>query len=168
VNPGVSLPPLHILKVGCINSLNYKAILSACPNLRYLDISITAYYQVLPNIVYHTNLVKMIIRIVDYVSTVIDDTLNSYLLCVPYLKRLTVYLGIFDYRRVQSFVDYDWLGSTIDHCLPKLQSFTFYVYFYNLTGFNESQITTIMNRINENFKIVHKNRYRSRLFIHYT
>lgn len=91
--------------------------------------------------------------------------MNNYLSCVPNLKQFNVHLSIFDSVIIESFIDYNWFGLIIDDCLPLLKRFYFYVYFFNLIEFCEYEIASMINRMKENFSIVHNNRYQSRLFI---
>jgi hypothetical protein len=113
----------------------------------------------------HRNLQQLIIRIDDFIRSLIDETLNSYLSPVPNLKQLNVHLAILDSVVVGTFVDYDWLRLTVDDCLPLLEKFCFYVYFLNLIGFCESAVDSMISRMKEQFQIVYKDRYQSRFFI---
>lgn len=155
---------LNILKLGCINSLNYTSILSLCPNLKYFDISITAYYKSLSNMIFHTHLQQMTIRIRDIIHDSIDDIMDNYLLCVPNLKYLSIHLGIFDLKAIEFYLNYNWFKKAIEQCLPSLQQCQFYIY---INEFDISQIKDIEYQMKKNFQIIHNNQYKYQLlFIH--
>ena len=107
----------------------------------------------------------MIIRFGDIIRPLIDGNMTNYLSCVPNLEHLSIRLSIYDSTLVESFLDYDWCATIIVHCLPLLQLFTLYVYFFNLNGFDETELLNFINQMKENFRIAHNDRYQSRLVI---
>ncbi len=146
------LPSLNILKVGNIDLFVYKAILSSCPNLYFLQlatlISNNTPFHILP----HRNLKRMTIRTTALVQPWNDEDIDSCLSYVPNLEYLCVHkTNMFFKRR------YDWLASIIACRLPSLRQFKFYFHIFDAM---ESDI-----EIEENFKIAHPKHYQSRFII---
>jgi hypothetical protein len=153
---------LRILKIGRINLHIYKAILSACSNLYFLQMNILALDKSETNIEPHVNLKRLKIRVIDCVWSWENFNINQYLLCVPNLERLSVRITTFVLKIEKSLRDYDWFASIIMISLPLLSRFYFYVHSLDT---NASFERDIFNRIEKDFHNAHQNRYRSQLII---
>ena len=117
---------LRVLKVGRIDLLVYKVILSSCPNLYLLQLSTITPNNTPFDLTQHANLTRMIIRPQAFVQPWTDDDINNCLLYVPNLEYFSVHrtdrMGI---------PKYDWLASII-HChLPILRQFDFYFHIFS-------------------------------------
>ena len=163
---------IEILKLGCINSLNYKTILESCPQLISLDIGIAGYYKTLPfNSVHEHQLQRLILRIGDIFHSSIDDILSNYLSVVPYLHELTIHLVIYDFKILESYISYDWFKSLVDKYLKVIRKFRVDLYFREdeekkKKTSDNLHLREVYNRIFENFSELHFNNYQSYLIIH--
>ncbi|CAF0739288.1 unnamed protein product [Rotaria sordida] len=166
IDEWISLPSLHTLKISCITSLAYQTILTACPNLVYLELSIFSSDQLKLNIESHKNLKKMIINVIDMIWPWDDKVFHSYLSCVPNLEKLNVYRSIFVSKITESLLNYDWLASKIDLYLLLLCRFNFYLKVIRSDIFIEPNIENILCQIEEIFLHKHNNRYQSRHLIY--
>lgn len=160
-----SLPSLHTLKVSRITLEVYKAILIACPNLVYFELSMFNPDISESDIKPHLNLKQLVIDVADMIYPWDDDVFNSYLSCAPNLEQFIVYRTIFVSKITESLFEYDWLASKIALYLFSLRQFKFYFKLIRSKLFIESNIQNILCQLEEIFLNNHNNRYQSRLII---
>jgi hypothetical protein len=163
-----TLPTLHTLKVSCITSLVYRAILTACPNLVYFELSMFSSDESQLDIEQHRNLKQLVMNIADVILPWNDHVFDGYLSCVPNLEKFIVYRSIFISKMNESLLEYDWLASKIGLYLPSLHRFCFNFKVIQSQILIESNIKTILSQLEEIFLNNHNNRYQSRLIIHGT
>ncbi len=132
------LSSLKNLKISRITSLVYKTILTVCPNLVYLELSMFSSDELHSNIQPHMNLKRLIIDTTD----------------VIFVSKITA-----------SIMKYDWLASKIALYLLFLRRFTFYFKIVQSKILIEFDIKSVLDQIEENFLNNHNNRYQSRLVI---
>jgi hypothetical protein len=134
------LPSLRILKVGTIDLLVYKAILSVCPNLYFLQLATILPNNTHFNINQHRNLKRMIIRTTAFVQPWKDEDISCCFSYVPYLEYLSLH------RTDMMIVSkYDWLAPIIACYLPFLRQFDFYLHA-EIFQHNQYQSRFIINR----------------------
>jgi hypothetical protein len=147
---------LRILKVGTIDLVIYKAILSSCSNLYFLQLATILPNNKLFNITPHRNLKRMIIKTTSFVRPWNDDDVSCCLSYVPCLEYLCVHR-----TNMMIIPKYDWLASMIACHLPCLQRFDFYLHFFHAKIFLTPDIEI-------RFRHIHGNRYQSRFIMNRT
>jgi len=162
----IQSPILRILKIGFVEFFIFKAILSICPNLYYLDFGIIIPSESSTKIEPHLNLKQLILR-TSY-NTWSVSVIKDVFACIPNLEKLSIHRkdNISIIRK--SFIKYDWLSSIILSYFPLPHRFYCYFHIFHL-GKTEivigPHLKNILNQIIENFENVHKNRYQTRLII---
>ncbi|CAF2529133.1 unnamed protein product [Rotaria sp. Silwood2] len=156
---------LRILKIGLIDFHVYKAILSACPNLYYLQLKMFQSYLKLSHIQTHSNLKKLEIysEISDWHYN--DQLIDIFLGCVSNLEQLSIYRSISISKLVDLIPDYDWLASIIAIRLPLLRYFILCLHLEYHLEFIEFISTETRRQLRKFFLNAHKNRYQSRFII---
>jgi len=160
-------PIIRILKIGFVEFSTFKAILSTCPNLYYLDFGIEIENEFSSKIEPHLNLKQLILR-TSYNNWPTNENLSILFACIPNLEKLSIHRkdNISIIRK--SFIKYDWLSSMINSYFPLLCRFYCYFHIFKL-GNSKIRIgpnlKDIVNQIIENFHSVHNNRSQARLII---
>ena len=149
---------LRILKMDNIDILNYKDVLSLCPNLYLFEFTMLNEHEETCLIKPHLNLKRMFIKFQSHVKTVSDCAMNHYLSCVPNLEELNLYEINFEVNMTE-YLNSNWFALLIDNQLTSLRRFKYYLLAYGIKQNNED----VINRIKTSFNCIHKNRYKSRL-----
>jgi hypothetical protein len=159
-------PAINILKTEFIDSITYKKILSACPNLYFLQFGMDSSNGISTNNQVHLNLKRMIIQFwqTDWFSND-DQILSGFLACVPHLEVLEIHrrIGLQNFK--QQFEQYDWLVTIINSRLPILRKFRFYLYLFNGEELIEHIEENLLNQIELDFMNRHKGPYKAQLNI---
>jgi hypothetical protein len=111
----------------------------------------------------HDNLKRVIIQTEDYVQSSDNYDINSCLSFVPHLEQLTIHKDLTSIILAEH-QNYDWYSSVIDHYLPLLNSFECSLHG-TYSGHSNDNIENIIEQMKINFKILHKDRYQSKLII---
>ncbi|UJR14523.1 hypothetical protein I4U23_001519 [Adineta vaga] len=149
-------PTLRIVKVGKIDLIIYKSILTSCPNLSSLQLATLTSNNTLMSIVPHRNLKQLIIRTSPFLQPWKDNDIDCCLSYVPELEYFSVHQTDMFFKQ-----KYNWLASIISTHLIFLQQFDFYFHICDIAR-NE---TFTLDEIEENFYITHHNRYQSRFIV---
>ena len=113
-------PSITILKIQLINSLTYKSIRSACPNLNFLKFWIFSFNEMPSDMPVHTNLKRMVIECRELNGFTHDnEMLNGFLTGIPNLERLEIHRGISSHE----IEEHDYFASLIQFHLPLLRKF---------------------------------------------
>jgi len=164
VPSSTQLTELCRLKVDNISFSTYQNILLTCPNLYFFQFTFFFRWKELLFIKPHVNLQRMIIKFEDFISSMDDYNINDYLSCVPTLQQLSIYR--MDYAvNIKSYLNHNWLAGFIDHHLPLLKQFKTHLSIAYAGESFRRENQNLLNDIHENFKQMHKNRYRSELNI---
>jgi hypothetical protein len=160
-------PSIKILKTEFIDSIAYKTILLACPNLHSLKFWILLLNGIPTNIQLHKNLKQMIIEFRESNWFYNDDNiLSGFLACVPNLEELEIHRRTYSENLKEHIEDYDWLASIINYRLPLLKKLKFYFYLLNGDGkLTEDIDNNILIKIQTDFINVHKGHYKAQLKI---
>jgi len=153
---------LYILKVGRINTIIYKAILSTCPNLYFFELKKIQQTELVSNIIVHKNLKKLIIKDEDQTFPWDDGYIQNYILCVSNLEKLTIHRRNF-FEKLTEYLNYDWLSSIIIHSLHLLQQFNLILHIYGSKRFTKCYTDNIFCSLKEHFMRLHKDRYQVRI-----
>jgi hypothetical protein len=153
---------LYILKIGRINTLVYKAILSACPNLYFLELRKPQTTELLSNIIVHTNLKQLIIQDEDQTFPWNDAFIHDYILCVPNLEKLTIHRRNF-FEKIKEYLNYDWFSLIIIRSLHFLRQFNLILHIYGSKRFTKCYTENIFYALKEHFICLHKERYQVRI-----
>ncbi len=160
------LPLLRILKIGLINSLDYRTILSNCHHLNSFEFLLFSEHNFSSShVTSHRNLKRMNIKVLGTIWPGEEHTIQNYLLSAPNLERLTIFQSIYRPKMEEFLLNYDWYATTINVHLLLLQQFRFYVHITpteERTGFD---VNNILRQIKNNFKNIHDKRYQSQLII---
>lgn len=155
---------LRILKIGYIELSIYKAILSTCPNLYFLRLTLPFTLELLSNVKPHENLKRIVLNI-PYNTKFANNIYSKYLQHTPNLEQLTIN-GMYVIRiNKDVLLDNDWFSSIITDYLPLLQRFTFKLELCNLNGEIKSEIENLSKRLEEDFMNIHKGQYQTRFII---
>ncbi|CAF3138247.1 unnamed protein product [Rotaria sp. Silwood2] len=158
-------PSIYILKAEFIDSVVYKTILTACPNLYFFKFVLYSSNGISTDIPSHKNLKHMIIELRDFDWFYDDYIISGFLECVPNLKYLEIHRRNYSSNIRESIEYYDWLAAIINIRLPLLRKFLFYFHLSKdekLIGcINEN----IINKIQTDFSNVHKGQYIAQLII---
>jgi len=163
-------PIIRILKIGFVEFSTFKAILSICPNLYYLDFGIIIPSKSSSKIEPHSNLKQLILR-TKYNTWPVNQNLSIFedlFTCIPNLEKLSIHRRDNISIISKSFIKYDWLSSILNSYFPLLHRF--YCYFHIFQVRNSRivvgpHLKNILNQIMDNFQNVYKNRYQARLII---
>jgi hypothetical protein len=115
-------PSLHSLHISSHDSLIHVAILNACPNLYFLDLTLYQLDYTPFDIKPHRNL-KRLKFILNNSSCLWDETIfEAFFLSIPYLEQLSIQrsIEVFD-----NFLQFDWLAKILTRQLLFLQKFIF-------------------------------------------
>ena len=96
---GWTYSSLRVLKIGIIDLLVYKTILSTCPNLYFLQFATVISNNTPMEIVQHKTLRRMIIKTTDFIPSWNIEDINICISYVPRLEYLTIY-------RSDTFIDW--------------------------------------------------------------
>lgn len=170
IERSIQKPNLRRLKLGYMELFIFKAILSSCPNLYYLDFGIIISYKSSSKIEPHLNLKQLILR-TAYKTWPSNENLSIFeniFICIPNLEKLSIHRRDNISIIRQSFIKYDWLSSIIHRYFPKLHQFYFYFHVFQLRNAKIQigpHLKNILDQIIENFQNVYTNRYQARLII---
>ena len=153
---------LSILKVGQIDTFVYNAILSACPNLHFLQFKKSSLAQLSANIVIHSNLKQLIIKDEDQIFPWNDNLINNYLLCVPNLAKLTIHRSII-FEKLPEYLNYNWLTLIINQSLHLLQKFSLILHVSGSQQMTKCYRENVFFSLKEHFIHLHQNRYQLRI-----
>jgi len=162
------LPSLRILKVGHIGLFTYIAVLSTCPNLNifyFFEEKVLQTSILLPHYENHKNLKQLVIKdkYIGLISHV--GVLNEYLLCVPNLEYLSIHVTTYHMNNLRYLFEFDWFASIISLNLSLLRQFHFHLPVFRTKRMNKLINEDTFNQLEQCFKLMHKDRYQSRLII---
>jgi hypothetical protein len=152
------------LKIGVIDVVTYKSILSIYPNLRVFQFTICTSPKESVDKIHHLNLKRMIIQFGRSVSPGDDCKIDDYLSFVPNLKELIVNRMVYNVF-LERYFDYKWFGLHIDHHLPLLQQLKYNLSIVHLEKSFTSIDKSLLDFVQERFKQVHNQQYRAELII---
>ena len=151
------LPPsynLLSLKIGVIDIVTYKSILSIYQNLRVFQFTICTSPKEPVDKLHHSNLKRMIIQFGRSVSPGDDCKIDDYLSFVPNLKELIVNRMVYNVF-LERYFDYKWFGLHIAHHLSSLQKLKFNLSIVHLEKSFTSIDKSILDCVQKRFKQVH-------------
>ncbi|CAF1033968.1 unnamed protein product [Rotaria sp. Silwood1] len=154
----MQMPSLRVLKVGLINLLAYKAILSSCPNLYSFKFITFVETEISSEIKSHLNIKRLILKNDYFFQSWDNRIIETYLSCVPNLEQLCMYRHIFSSNMKNCLMNYDWCASLIGSYLPLLRRFNFYLHVVELGNVDKDNI---VRQCIENFQSAHNTRYQS-------
>jgi hypothetical protein len=161
-----TLPSVRILKVGHIGLFTYISILSTCPNLysfHFFEEKVLQTSVVLTQYVNHKNLKQLVIKD-KYIGPILHaGVLNEYLSCVPNLEYLSIHGTTYHMKNLKYLLEFDWFASIISMHLSFLHQFNFHLPIFQSKRMNNLVHEETFHRLEQRFKIMHKNRYQSRL-----
>jgi hypothetical protein len=155
------LTHLRILRIQLISFTTYNSILLLCPNLDLFQFSPQPYKQSI-HPAQHTNLSRMIMIFCNLSKPLYDCDIDPYLASVPNLDQLIVH-GTNENSNITEYLTYNWLTASINRHLLSLQRFKYNLHVYSAGDLIEQDDNKMLNRLQENFKYEHKNRYQSKL-----
>ena len=158
-------PALTVLKLGAVNLLVYKEILSSCPNLHFFQLSIVRSEKIPNHIEHHMNIKNLVLKPVCPSMILNTGAINICLSCVPNLERLSIHLVRHVISNFPQFCKSDWLAKIIDLHLSKLHQVDYYVSVLLNRTTTEYYNENLLHRLQQNFQHVHKKHYQSRLVI---
>jgi hypothetical protein len=155
---------LRSLYVGEINLTSYQIILFECPKLEYFlfELHFSRGEGLLTNL--YSKLKKLVIMYTHFDLCPDDDNIGDYLLCVPDLKELVIY-NVSHCNYIEHYLDYKWVTLYVNRYLPSLEYFKFNFWLVDADESFRDDNKNILNQIEENFKQLHNDRYRSVLSI---
>jgi hypothetical protein len=159
------IPSINVLKIGRVNLVIYKKILSSCPNLSFFEFAINEWDETPIHIEHYANIKTLVIKKLYYPMVLTIHLINMYLSCVPNLQRLSIRLTPHHIAQAKSLSESDWLESIINLHLSKLRRFNFYLPVILYKESNEFNNENILYQLEQNFKYAHKNHYQSELII---
>jgi len=148
---------LRILKIGDIDLLIYKSILSSCPNLYLFKFTRIISDNKSFDIIKHIHLKKLIIAIPWFEELFEDCDMNSYFSCIPNLEQLIIHRTNESKSINESFLNSDWYGSLINSYLSLLSHYTYY--FHILKSSHRRYPfphQNFLDKIQEHFYNVHR------------
>ncbi|CAF0739272.1 unnamed protein product [Rotaria sordida] len=156
---------LRILKIGDIDILVYGSILSSCPNLCFFKFTRLISNNRPINIIQHMNLKKLVIAIPCFEEFSQDNDMNDYFSYVPNLEQLIIHRTNESKNINESYLQFDWYGSSITSYLPLLSRFTYYFHILISNRLNNSTNQNIFHRIQQHFNHVHRHLYQCRFIL---
>lgn len=145
-------PSIRILKFRFINLLVYKSILSVCPNLYFLRMSMPNVNMTPIDIKPHMNLKRLILKIPYNISSQIDNFINDLLASTTNLEELDFYRFISMNDFLTYFRDYHWLAMVINLRLGFLRRFRFHIDCSSYERSTELDLKSIWKEIEEQSK----------------
>ncbi|UJR14525.1 hypothetical protein I4U23_001521 [Adineta vaga] len=157
---------LKFLRIGKLNPIIYRSILSACPNLHFIQFTtlLPLIESTLPNLMFHFQLRQMIIKDDDLSLPWNDQHIQEYLQCIPNLEKLTIYRST-SFRKITDYSNYDWFASILLRSLRLLQKFQLILNIYDKKRFTKCFRENMFCALKEQFHNVHKYHYQARIRI---
>jgi hypothetical protein len=144
-------PSLRSLRISSRDSLIHVAILNACPNLYFLDLSLYQLDHTPLDIKPHRNL-KRLKFILNNFSWPLDETIfETFFFLIPYLERLTIERSINLPEKINNLVQFDWLAKIFTRQLRFLKQFIYYLHLLNSHQINRSELDKDIYQIQKNF-----------------
>lgn len=156
---------LSILKVEAIRLSTYQVILSTCPNLYFLQLTVLDSNEKKSHITSHENLKQMVIKYTDFIDILNDGDIEHYLSYVPNLESLTFHRSNAD-AHIHKYLKYKWLVEIINRYLLNLQRFKCHFHVFQAKQLIIDDKKNIIYRLKENFERIHNQRYQSRFIFH--
>jgi hypothetical protein len=150
-------PSLRSLHISSRDSLIHVAILNACPNLCFLNLSLYQLDHTPLDIEPHRNLkrLKFILNNLIWPS---DETIfETFFFSIPYLERLTIQRSISLPETINKLVQFDCLAKVITRQLPFLKQFIYYLHLLNSHQINQSELDKDIYQTQKNFINIFQN-----------
>ena len=155
---------LRCLKIDIIDFFTYQLILSSCPSLDLFQFSIPLRPKESCFIKPHLMLKKLHIRFSDFITYWDEYIVHNYFVCVPNLEQLVVYA--IDYaENIENHYNYQWFALSINRYFHSLHQFKFYLFIIHCEPLWQDENRDFLNELQDSFKQIHSDRYRSKLNI---
>lgn len=124
-------PSLRSLRISSRDSLIHIAILNACPNLYFLELSLYQLDYTPLDIKPHQNLrrLKFILNNLTWSSD--KKIFETFFYSIPYLEHLTIQRSITLPEQIHNLVQFDSLSKILHKQLPYLKQFIYYLHLLN-------------------------------------
>lgn len=161
---------LRVLKISSLTLRTIQFVLSACPNLHFLDAHITLLNLRAAKIEPHRHLKHLIVR-TPFNAWSRDDPrpiLTDLLSCAPHLKKLSLHQRENVTAISQSFEKYDWLSSVSPSLYSHLRRFHCYLHVFRLQHVSiviGPRVRGLLSRFIKSFNETYKNRCPARLIV---
>jgi len=150
-------PALRSLRISSHDSLIHVAILNACPNLYFLDLSLFQLDHTPLDIKPHRNLKRMKFTMNNLLWPSDDTIFETFFLSMPYLKRLSIQRSAALPELINELLKFDWLSRIITRHLRFLQQFIFYLHLINSNKMDRSELDKSICQIQQNFVNIFQN-----------
>jgi hypothetical protein len=140
-------PHIRSLRISSRDPSIHTAILAACPNLQSLHLSIVTLDRTPFESHVHQQLKSLNLSIDNLVWPNDGSIWNGFFALVPQLQSLTVH------RRsaIEDVLAFDWLIPILQQQLLSLQHYRFVLHVSHTPTLSVNVLTSVMNRIKENF-----------------
>ena len=145
-------PSIRSLKISSRDPSIHLAVLSACPNLRYFDLTIRQLDHPLVEIDTHFHLRKLRLRFEDGQWPIDQSIFKKFFIVIPYITDLYVHRFACLPELFNELIEFNWLGPIIHQQLQHLQRFYFYVH---LVSTDENRYAFLIDQMQTNFRQIY-------------
>jgi hypothetical protein len=159
-NQWTSSPAIRFLNITSFNPNIHRSLLSACPNLHSLKLSIPRLNLTPSNQPLNINL-KRLVLIFTTGQWPIGPIFNSLFACTPNLERLYIERLVINEEVMNSLDESDWLAKVLVNRLQLLRQFKLSLRLSDKQDYDKID----SNRLKTSFMKFHENRYECQLIM---
>jgi hypothetical protein len=135
----------------------YPSMLTACPNLDFLNLSIPSLHDISMDFKPHFNLKRMRLILTSIVWLENERNFEILFLSIPNIEQLSLHKIFSITNSIDLLVDYDWLSGVLTDCLPLLKEFSYYIYILNLFNIDQTDFEKKRPEIEKKFTQIYRN-----------
>lgn len=146
---------------------NYPTILTSCPNLYSLNLTLTNlsnisfYFQ--PH--FHLKRLKLILTSIIWLEN--EKNFETFFLSIPTIERFSFHKIFSITNSIDLLFNYDWLSNIFKSFLPNLKEFIYHLYIMNLFHIDQTDIEKNLLKIKQSFSNAHHNQSKFSLQIEF-
>jgi hypothetical protein len=151
-NQSPNLQYLHITS-------NYSSILTSCPNLYFLNLTLPTLYDISIPLNPHFKLKRLRLVLTSIVWLEDDKNFEILFISIPTLERFSLDKLFSITNSIDLLLNYDWLSTILIRCLPLLKQMIYHLYILNLFNLDQTDLNKNLPKIHENFSKIYQNQF---------
>lgn len=136
---------------------NYSSVLTSCSNLYFLNLTLSTLYDLSIPLKPHFKLKRLKLILTSIVWFEDEKNFEILFLSIPTIERLSLHKLFSIINSLDLLLNYDWLSTILNRCLPLLKQMNYYLYIFNLFNIDQTDMNKILPKIHEHFSIIYQN-----------
>ena len=136
---------------------NYSSVLTACPNLHTLNLSLTKLPRTSIDLRPHANLRRIRLVLTSIIWLEDERNFRAFFSAVPNVEELSFHKIYSITNSIDELLEYDWLASVLADSLSTLKQFTYHLYICNLFNIDQTDFNRRVPEIQTSFYRAYSN-----------